>query len=205
MLPERQYIDEISLYPEEQPKVHLEVYTNDKKKTKHRHLRKLSPKQKLIVCLIVIFSMSLFYVALEAKITQVGYSVNQLQSDIAEAQKENDRLMLEVEELSSPERIAQYAGVNDGMKVVDESSILYADIEIADNQNTADGSENITDSGNSNNAADSNISTENQSAATVNADQSVSKENSNNGLIGAFSTFMAKLSGAKQEAAELAK
>lgn len=140
MLPERQFIDEASWYPQEQEQVHLEVYTNNKPKHKKRHLRKLSQKQKLVFCLVMIFALSLVYVSLEAKITQVGYAVNQLKSDISDAQEANDRLMLEVEQLSSPERIAQYAEEKDNMVVAGEGNVLYADIETpeqaADEQNS---------------------------------------------------------------------
>ncbi|MGI5825390.1 MAG: septum formation initiator family protein [Bacillota bacterium] len=196
MLPERQYIDEAGLYPEEQPKVHLEVYTNNKKKTKHRHLRKLSPKQKSVVCLLVIFSMCLFYVALEARITQVGYSVNQLQADIADAQEANDRLMVEVEQLASPERIAQYAGSKDGMVAVDESNILYADIDIADDTKAA------YEAG----QAVSGTATAMNDASSGNADtKSENKASSDNEMIGMFSSLIGKLADARSEAAVPAK
>ena len=128
MLPERQYVEE-SWYAEEE-QVRFKVYTNNKTKHKKRHLRKLSPKSKIVLCMVFIFTFCLMYVSLEATITQVGYVVNQLQADIAVAQDVNDRMMLEVEELASPERIAQYAIQNEGMVFAAEGDVIYSDIDI---------------------------------------------------------------------------
>lgn len=211
MLPQRQYYDETSLYREEEQELHLKVYTNNKnkKRTKRRHLRKLSPRQKLVCLFVVIFAMCLVYVSLEAKITQIGYSVNQLKADIAEAQEVNDRLMLEVEELSSPQRIAQYAGAEDGMVAVDENNILYADIKIADTKAASDIA--ADENGGKTQAEASADLTQTESQKQAEQSSSAKTENNNaaktkkNTVIGAFSSLMDKLSAARVEAADLAK
>lgn len=191
MLPERQYVDELSYYPEERPGVRLEVYTNDSPKRRHRHLRKLSSKQKLVICLLLVFGCSLFYVALEAKITQTGYKINQLQAEVDTATEANQRLMLEVEQLSSPERIAQYATENEGMTTVEDENILYANDVAA--ESTVDATSAATE-------ADA------TSAAETTTDAAVTKETeSDGGVVGAFSTLLGNLASARAEAAQLAQ
>lgn len=196
MLPERQFVDEASWYSQEQARerVHLEVYTNNRNKTKKRHLRKLSQKQKLVLGLALVFSLSLVYVSLEAKITQVGYSVNQLQADIAEAQEANDRLMVEVEQLTSPERIAQYASENDGMVVADAQNIIYADIQV--------GEQSKEDSKEAESGSDRNDS---QNGNLKSSDQKEEVAVADNGVIGAFSSWMDKLANARAKAAAAAE
>lgn len=186
MLPERQYVDELSYYPEERPGVHLEVYTNDSPKRRHRRLRKLSSKQKLMICLLVVFSCSLFYVALEAKITQTGYEINQLRAEVDTATEVNQRLMLEVEQLSAPERIAQYAAENEGMTAVGDENILYAN-DVAAESSTAE----------ENNAAGT--------AAAGAAKEAAEETESDGGVVSAFSTLLGNLASARAEAAQLAQ
>lgn len=194
MLPERQFVDEASWYSREQERVHLEVYTNNRHKTKKRHLRKLSQKQKLVVCLALVFSLSLVYVSLEAKITQVGYSINQLQADITEAQEANDRLMVEVEQLTAPERIAQYAAENDGMVVAEANNIIYADIEVGKKTTAREESEAAA-------AGRAEDVKSNSRADGAGDDISVA----DNSVIGSFSSWMDKLADARTKAAGAAE
>ena len=60
----------------------------------------------MMVCAGIMFLMFLGYTSLGAKITTVGHEINELKQQIAEVENTNDRLMLEVEELSSPEAVS---------------------------------------------------------------------------------------------------
>lgn len=189
MIPERQYLEE-SWYAEEE-QVQFKVYTNNKHKHKKRHLKKLSPKSKMILCLVFVFAFSLTYVSLEARITQVGYVVNELQTDIAEVQKNNDRMMLEVEALASPDRIAQYAAESEGMVFAAQSNVIYADIDLQ--------SKVAEDAA----AAENSVSTVADSNETVN-ENSVA-DSDKNFLVSAFSSVLDKFSAGRNNAATIAK
>ncbi len=69
--------------------------------------------------------MALLYTATEARITAYGYEINQLKQSIDRSFNANARYQLEIEELSSPERLSAYAEENlDMVKPDDESHFV---------------------------------------------------------------------------------
>ncbi len=89
--------------------------------------RKMHYQAKTVLAVLCIFTMALLYTATEARITAYGYEINQLKQSIDAASNANARYQLEIEELSSPERLSAYAEENLDMVKPDDSSILYVD------------------------------------------------------------------------------
>ncbi len=99
------------------------LYTIAGRKTK----RKVRYQVKTVAAVLVIFAFSLLYTATESRITTYGYEINQLKQSITETENTNSRCLLEIEELSSPERISTYATESLGMVKPEDGYIQYVD------------------------------------------------------------------------------
>lgn len=87
--------------------------------------RKFNFQVKVVLAVIAIFAVALLYTATEAKITSYGYEINQLKQSIEEVENTNAQYRLEIEQLSSPERLSEYAAQNLSMVQPDGSNIKY--------------------------------------------------------------------------------
>lgn len=123
LLPARKLIDETIVTTQENAKANLRLYTEERtsKKQKKKHALEVN----IMVCAGIMFLMFLGYTSLSAKVTTVGHEINELKQQIAEVDNTNDRLMLEVEELSSPEAIAAFAEKEMGMVQTTEANVIY--------------------------------------------------------------------------------
>ena len=123
MLPARKLIDDTIITTQENAKANLRLYTEER--TNKKQKRKHALEVNMMVCAGIMFLMFLGYTSLGAKITTVGHEINELKQQIAEVENTNDRLMLEVEELSSPEALAAFAEKEMGMVQTTEANVIY--------------------------------------------------------------------------------
>jgi len=100
-----------------------DLYTINGQKMK----RKVRYQVKTVAAVLVIFSFGLLYTATESRVTTYGYEINQLKQSITETENANARVLLEIEELSSPERISTYATEALGMVKPQDGYIQYVD------------------------------------------------------------------------------
>lgn len=123
LLPARKLIDDTIITTQENAKANLRLYTEER--TNKKQKRKHALEVNMMVCAGIMFLMFLGYTSLGAKITTVGHEINELKQQIAEVENTNDRLMLEVEELSSPEALAAFAEKEMGMVQTTEANVIY--------------------------------------------------------------------------------
>ena len=103
----RQFIDNTRYEHYTSSQANFEALNSQREAAKQKKERGV--KVAATLALVAIFVMALAYTSIGAKITACGYEVNTLKMDIASAEYENARLLLDVESLSSAHRIQQYA------------------------------------------------------------------------------------------------
>ncbi len=107
-----------------EPKQKLAVVQDSKREPKAK-VKVFSVKVRMVLVVLVIFSLALAYTAITAKITAYGYEVNNLKMAISEAESENGKLNLALESVYSPEQVALYAAENLNMALPSSSQVVY--------------------------------------------------------------------------------
>ncbi|GEM_PF-4508493 len=107
-----------------EPKQKLAVVQDSKREPKAK-VKVFSVKVRMVLVVLVIFSLALAYTAITAKITAYGYEVNNLKMAISEAESENGKLNLALESVYSPEQVALYAAENLDMALPSSSQVVY--------------------------------------------------------------------------------
>jgi len=105
--------------------VELKVYTNNKKQTAKQAGKKYSHKGLVAMAAVLMICFGLLYASLSAYATTVAYEIQSLESDISAAQTANNRLALEVEQLSAPARVVKFAESAGGMVMAGGENVLY--------------------------------------------------------------------------------
>jgi cell division protein FtsL len=92
-----------------------------------RRKRKLhhNSKVEMLVCVILIFMMSMGYMLLNTQVTYIGYEINKQMAAIDELSNDNARLLLEIEQATSPEKVAAYAEEHFNMVAASDDNIIY--------------------------------------------------------------------------------
>ncbi|MDD2569251.1 MAG: hypothetical protein PHN47_00345 [Clostridia bacterium] len=126
MLAARQFLNESSNVVQKQAKAKLELLNQERVCQKKERNKRV--KFRITFTVVAILLVALTYTAMEAKITMYGYEINTTKLAIADIENDNAKLLLQVEELSSPERIAAYAVTELGMVQPTADHILYKEI-----------------------------------------------------------------------------
>lgn len=144
MLAARQFLEESNSTLQNQAKAKLRLLNQERVCHKKQQVKRV--KVRVTATVIAIFLIALAYTAMEAQITMYGYEINSTKLAIADIENTNAKLLLQVEELSSPQRIANYAITQLGMVQPTSDHILYKKVgmDIA-----AAGSAVVADSGTS--------------------------------------------------------
>jgi cell division protein FtsL len=113
----------------EERRSQFQVYESDagseevqqtRKKKLHR-----SSKVEMLICVLLIFLMSMGYMLLNTQVTYIGYEINKQMAAIDELSNDNARLLLEIEQATSPEKVAAYAEEHFNMVVASDSNVIY--------------------------------------------------------------------------------
>lgn len=107
--------------PDARPLRQPRVLTKAKPKPLHQ-LRLI-----LLGLAIIIFCSSLVYMAMEAKISSLAWQINQIKKDMSDLDTDRERLKLEVENLSSMERVEAYASEYLDMIYPEAKDVMYLD------------------------------------------------------------------------------
>lgn len=84
-------------------------------------------KVQLVGSIFAIFLLSMGYMVLNTQVTVIGYEINQQMTANDDLQNENTRLVLEIEQATSPEKVAGFAAEHFNMVAATEDSVIYYD------------------------------------------------------------------------------
>lgn len=80
---------------------------------------------QLLLSICVAFGLIMGYMVLNTQVTTVGYEINKQMQANEDLHNENTRLLLQIEQATSPEKVATYASENLNMVNPSESSVIY--------------------------------------------------------------------------------
>ena len=84
-------------------------------------------KVKLLAAVFAVFLLGMGYMVLNTQVTVIGYEINQQMAANDELANENTRLLLAIEQATSPEKVAGYAVEHLNMVTATEDSVIYYD------------------------------------------------------------------------------
>lgn len=82
-------------------------------------------RMQLLLSICVAFGLIMGYMVLNTQVTTVGYEINKQMQANEDLHNENTRLLLQIEQATSPEKVATYASENLNMVNPSESSVIY--------------------------------------------------------------------------------
>lgn len=90
-------------------------------------------RMELLMCICVCFGLIMGYMVLNTQVTTVGYEINKQMQANDELHNENTRLLLQIEQATSPEKVANYASEHLNMVNPSEDSVIYySQTDVAD-------------------------------------------------------------------------
>ncbi|MDR2712019.1 MAG: cell division protein FtsL [Clostridiales bacterium] len=99
-------------------------------KTKPKPLHQL--RVILLGLVIILFCSAMVYMAMEAKISSLAWQINQIKKGMNDLDADRERLKLEVENLSSVERVEAYASEHLDMMYPEAEDVMYLDFNAFD-------------------------------------------------------------------------
>lgn len=90
-------------------------------------------KVKLLFGVFAVFLLGMGYMLLNTQVTVIGYEINQQMAANDELANDNTRLVLEIEQATSPEKVAGFAVEHFNMVAATEDSVIYYDTAAAGN------------------------------------------------------------------------
>ncbi|HIU09646.1 MAG TPA: hypothetical protein IAB00_00100 [Candidatus Avidehalobacter gallistercoris] len=90
-------------------------------------------KVNLMVGVFAVFLLSMGYMLLNTQVTVIGYEINQQMAANNELANDNTRLVLEIEQATSPEKVAGFAVEHFNMVTATDESVIYYDAAAAGN------------------------------------------------------------------------
>lgn len=90
-------------------------------------------KLKLLAGVFAVFLLGMGYMLLNTQVTVIGYEINQQMAANDELANDNTRLLLEIEQATSPEKVAGFAVEHFNMVTATEDSVIYYDASAAGN------------------------------------------------------------------------
>lgn len=86
-----------------------------------------SLKIQLLVCIAALFVLIMGYMFINTQVTMIGYEINKQVKLNDELQNENNRLVLQIEQATSPEKVATFAAEHFNMVSPTEETVIYYD------------------------------------------------------------------------------
>lgn len=84
-------------------------------------------KVQLVCSIFSVFLLCMGYMYLNTQVTVTGYEINKQMAANTELQNENTRLILEIEQATSPEKVAGFATEHFNMVTPTEDAVIYYD------------------------------------------------------------------------------
>lgn len=82
-------------------------------------------RMQLLASICVCFALIMGYMMLNTQVTTVGYEINQQMAANDDLRNENTRLLLQIEQETSPEKVSKFAEEHFNMVTPTEDSVIY--------------------------------------------------------------------------------
>lgn len=82
-------------------------------------------RMQLLASICVCFALIMGYMMLNTQVTTVGYEINQQMAANDDLRNENTRLLLQIEQETSPEKVSKFAEEHFNMVTPTEKSVIY--------------------------------------------------------------------------------
>ncbi len=114
-------VDDVELIRSQERRQKLYVIKKQKQKAKTIHKEKVV----LFTSVIVLFLVALCFTAMQAKINNCGYTINNLKEQTELVESQSERLEMEIESARSLSQIEAYATANLGMVYPSNKDVAY--------------------------------------------------------------------------------
>ena len=94
---------------------------------KQRAAEQRRSKISLLCGISLVFALCMGYMLLNTQVTVIGYEINRQMAANNDLANDNTRLLLEIEQATSPEKVAAFAMEHFNMVAATEDSIIYYD------------------------------------------------------------------------------
>lgn len=84
-------------------------------------------RMQLLLGICLSFALIMGYMVLNTQVTVIGYEINQQMVNNDDLHNENTRLLLQIEQATSPEKVANFAAEHFNMVTPTEESVIYYD------------------------------------------------------------------------------
>ena len=114
----------------------LRVYDGEKDKERQaavaaaerRHAAEMRRARfQVVFSIFTVFLLCMGYMYLNTQVTVVGYEINKQMAANVDLENENTRLVLQIEQATSPEKVAGYAAEHFNMVTATDDSVIYYD------------------------------------------------------------------------------
>lgn len=104
-----------------------ERLAEERAKRRARNAELYRSRMELLLSICVCFGLIMGYMVLNTQVTTVGYEINKQMVANDELHNENTRLLLQIEQATSPDKVATFAAEHFNMVAATEDSVIYYD------------------------------------------------------------------------------